>query len=79
MWQTHVEEVARRAGVAVDELIAEAEAATPMGALALPEDVAAAVAFLASDDARYITGERLIVDGGVVNCDTFRMMSGRAR
>ena len=32
--------------------------------LGVPEDIAAAVAFLASDDARYITGHELIVDGG---------------
>jgi len=30
-----------------------------------PEDVAATVAFLASDDARYITGQVLAVDGGM--------------
>ena len=31
-----------------------------------PEEVAAAVAFLVSDDARYVTGESLLVDGGLV-------------
>ena len=31
-----------------------------------PEDVAAAAAFLASDDARFITGETIAVDGGVM-------------
>jgi pyridoxal 4-dehydrogenase len=31
-----------------------------------PEDIAAAVAFLASDDARFITGQTLNVDGGMV-------------
>jgi 3-oxoacyl-[acyl-carrier protein] reductase len=38
----------------------------PLGSLGEPEDVAAAVAFLASDDARYITGQVLCVDGGMV-------------
>jgi NAD(P)-dependent dehydrogenase (short-subunit alcohol dehydrogenase family) len=36
----------------------------PMGFLAEPEDVAGVVAFLASDDARYITGQTLLIDGG---------------
>lgn len=34
------------------------------GAIGKPEDIAAAVCFLASDDARFITGTTLIVDGG---------------
>lgn len=38
--------------------------ATPMGRLAEPEEVAAAIAFLASDDASFITGSELLVDGG---------------
>jgi NAD(P)-dependent dehydrogenase (short-subunit alcohol dehydrogenase family) len=37
---------------------------TPFGRLGEPGDVAAAVAFLASDDARYISGVNLMVDGG---------------
>ncbi|SRR6056297_86343 len=38
----------------------------PLGRLGLPEDVAEAVAFLASDSADYITGQVLHVDGGMV-------------
>jgi len=36
----------------------------PLRRYGLPEDVAAAVAFLASDDARHITGSMLLIDGG---------------
>lgn len=36
----------------------------PMGEMGTPADVAAAVAFFASDEARFITGQRLLVDGG---------------
>lgn len=36
----------------------------PLGRIGEPEDVADAIAFLASDDARFITGELLMVDGG---------------
>ncbi|MCZ4242580.1 SDR family NAD(P)-dependent oxidoreductase [Pedobacter punctiformis] len=37
----------------------------PMKKLGAPEDVAAVVAFLASDDARYVTGSTYFVDGGL--------------
>ncbi|WP_040795976.1 SDR family NAD(P)-dependent oxidoreductase [Nocardia higoensis] len=39
-------------------------AGTPMGRLGKPEEVAAAVAFLAGDDSTYVTGTELYVDGG---------------
>lgn len=38
--------------------------AVPLGELGRPEDVAACILFLASDDARYVTGAELVVDGG---------------
>ncbi|HEY7628858.1 MAG TPA: SDR family oxidoreductase, partial [Ilumatobacteraceae bacterium] len=39
-------------------------AGIPLGRLCEPSDVANAVAFLASDDAAFITGECLVADGG---------------
>ena len=39
-------------------------AATPLGRLGTPDEVAKAAVFLASDDASYITGIELFVDGG---------------
>ena len=51
-------------GDAVDEGVARLMSTIPLGRLAEPEDIAAAAAFLASDDAAFITGVTLPVDGG---------------
>jgi len=48
------------------EMTARYEAKVPLGRLGAPEDVAALFAFLASDDASYITGATLVVDGGEI-------------
>jgi 3-oxoacyl-[acyl-carrier protein] reductase len=39
----------------------------PVGYIGSPQDVAETVAFLASDKARYITGQVICVDGGLVS------------
>jgi 3-oxoacyl-[acyl-carrier protein] reductase len=46
--------------------LAQAKASVPVGRLASPEDVAAAIRFLASDAASYITGATLPVNGGLL-------------
>jgi 3-oxoacyl-[acyl-carrier protein] reductase len=43
----------------------EAAAFIPMGRIGAPEDIADVIAFLASDSARYMTGQTLVVDGGL--------------
>ena len=59
-----IDEAARARGKDVAEARAEFAEAIPMGHIGAPEDVAAAVLFLASDAARFITGTALSVDGG---------------
>ena len=54
------------ATMTADELGAAVRAAVPMQRQGTADEVAAAVAFLASDDASYITGHCLVVDGGYV-------------
>jgi len=72
LWEQSATETAALRGVPVDVIVAESTARVPLGAMPLPEDIAAAVAFLCSDDASHITGSAMIVDGGVFHCDTFQ-------
>jgi NAD(P)-dependent dehydrogenase (short-subunit alcohol dehydrogenase family) len=48
-----------------DEQREQMRQSIPTGDFGTPDDVARAILFLASDDARYMTGSRLIIDGGV--------------
>jgi 3(or 17)beta-hydroxysteroid dehydrogenase len=73
LWERHAEDQARQRGISIEHIVAETKAGIPLGEFTLPEDIAAAVSFLASDDARQVTGAELIVDGGLVSCDTYIM------
>ncbi|MBK9745814.1 MAG: SDR family oxidoreductase [Chloroflexi bacterium] len=58
--------IARNEGLQPGVFLLEQKASIPLKRFAEPEDVAAMVAFLASDDARHITGQAINVDGGTV-------------
>jgi 3-oxoacyl-[acyl-carrier protein] reductase len=49
-----------------DDVTARLRARIPLGRLGEPDDIAAAMLFLASDHAAYITGQTIIVDGGAL-------------
>ena len=53
-------------GDAMDAARTASVAATPLGHAGAPQDIAAGVVFLASDESRFITGSELVIDGGVM-------------
>lgn len=57
-------EIAERRGMPFDELIEEFRARIPQGEFQEAEDVANAVLYLASDEAKRVTGIQIVVDGG---------------
>ena len=61
-WGLQLESLVR--GQPYDEVVAAAVARIPLGRLATPEDVARLVAFLASDEASFITGQAYNITGG---------------
>ncbi|MBB2961486.1 3-oxoacyl-[acyl-carrier protein] reductase [Methylobacterium sp. R2-1] len=60
-----VTEGTHTAGIAGSEMEAGFVAQTPLGRSGQPDDIAGVVAFLASDDARWVTGEVINASGGV--------------
>jgi 3-oxoacyl-[acyl-carrier protein] reductase len=53
------------AGMAEGDFRKNIEATTPLGRIGQPDDIAPAVVFFASDDAAWITGESLVIAGGL--------------
>ena len=68
MWgppvEAYVKMMAKQRDCDVDEVIAEITAGMPLGEIPADDDVAEAIVFFASDRARMITGQRLLVNAG---------------
>lgn len=60
-----VTEGTKTAGIAGSEMEAGIVAQTPLGRVGEPDDIARVVAFLACDDARFVTGENIFASGGL--------------
>lgn len=58
-------EGAHTAGVIGSEFESLAVSQTPLGRVGQPDDIASAVVFLASDDAKWLTGEHIVASGGM--------------
>jgi NAD(P)-dependent dehydrogenase (short-subunit alcohol dehydrogenase family) len=56
---------ANQPGANAPNLDAISQTVVPIGSKGLPEDIAAGVLYLASDDSRYVTGTELVIDGGM--------------
>jgi meso-butanediol dehydrogenase/(S,S)-butanediol dehydrogenase/diacetyl reductase len=65
MWEGIDAEMSRRRGTELGSEMAGMVADIPLGRLEQPTDVAGVVAFLASPEAAYITGQSIVVDGGM--------------
>ncbi len=64
-----MEELAARDGVTLEAAYASATSEAPLRRAGEPEEIAACCAFLASDEASFVTGASLVADGGATSVD----------
>lgn len=65
MWESIDDDMTQRRGTPLGSEMAGMVAAIPLGRLETPADVAGVVSFLASPDSGYVTGQSIVVDGGM--------------
>jgi len=65
MMNTIIERVGRETNMGTDAAATVFDSQIPLGRPQEPEDIAHAVLFLVSDESRYVTGTKLVVDGGM--------------
>lgn len=62
--QLHLAEVkSEKEGITIEEALEQSSRLSPLGRMGKPEEIAAAIAFLCSDQAAFLTGESILVDG----------------
>jgi NAD(P)-dependent dehydrogenase (short-subunit alcohol dehydrogenase family) len=64
IWTPMVEHYLRASAPDLAAARAAADAAHPIGHMGEPDDIAWAVVWLASDEARFVTGSEVVIDGG---------------
>jgi meso-butanediol dehydrogenase/(S,S)-butanediol dehydrogenase/diacetyl reductase len=65
MWDLIDEKLAAKHGQQRGEALAENARSIHLGRVSVPEDVAALVSYLAGEDSDYVTGQTMLVDGGI--------------
>lgn len=65
LWLTRAEKLAKERGVTPEEIIREFSEEIPLRRFGRPEEIAAMAVFLASHKASYVTGQSILVDGGI--------------
>ena len=66
MWDVIDERMSQITGTPIGSTLEKAREAIALGRLQTPEDVANFVSFLASSDSDYMTGQSVLIDGGVL-------------
>ena len=66
MWELIDEKLAAHMGLQKGEALAQFSELITLGRVETPEDVAKFVSYLASDDSDYMTGQSVMIDGGVL-------------
>ncbi len=64
MVKKFLEQLSENTGESVEELRAELDSRHPIGRVGEPEDIAYGVLYLVSDEAKFVTGSELVIDGG---------------
>ena len=64
IWTPLVEELAKASEEGAEAFRKALDERHPIGHIGEPEDIAAGIAYLASDDAKFVTGSELVIDGG---------------